>query len=84
MARVFALRPHGGALPVLAVCRVDSTYAVFGPNEVKYEAGTGRIARIPVVADHPWQGVPMFQTARALDMSWMQAREFHLTHPTQQ
>ena len=75
VVRVFACRWEWTDPPLIAVCRIDGTYATLDPHRQNYPTSEGRHSRTVQEADHPWQTVPMFQAAPRVDQSWMQLRE---------
>jgi hypothetical protein len=74
VVRVFACRWHKIDPPLIAVCRIDGTYATLNPHRQTYSTREGRDSRFVQEADQEWQRVPMFQAAAGIDQTWMQAR----------
>ena len=75
VVRVFACRWEKTDPPLIAVCRIDGTYATLNPHRQTYRTNEGRHSRIVQEADHAWQTVQMFQTAPRVNQTWMQLRE---------
>ncbi len=74
VVRVFACRWQKTDPPLIAVCRIDGTYATLDPHRQTYSTSEGRDSRFVQEADHEWQSVPMFQAAAGVDQTWMQVR----------
>ena len=74
VVRVFACRWEKTDPPLIAVCRVDGTYATLDPHRQTYPTSEDRHSRTLQEADHEWHTVPMFQAAPQAAQSWMQLR----------
>ena len=75
VVRVFACRWEKTDPPLIAVCRIDGTYATLDPHRHTYPTSEGRHRRTVQEADHEWQNVPLFQAAHRVDQSCMHRQE---------